>query len=71
VNFSATRSQGNVWLAWEDIPAHGWRMTDVLNGDAFERDGDDVAAHGLYVDLGAWQFHWLAVTNDTSPRNNG
>jgi len=71
VNFSATRSQGNVWLASEDIPAHRWRMTDVLNGDAFERDGDDVVAHGLYIDLGAWQFHWLAVTNDTSPRNNG
>ena len=27
----------------------------------FERDGDELASPGLFVDLGPWQFHLLAL----------
>jgi hypothetical protein len=27
----------------------------------FERDGAELASPGLFVDLGPWQFHLLAV----------
>ena len=29
--------------------------------DVFERDGDGLASPGLFVNLGPWQFHLLAV----------
>jgi hypothetical protein len=59
VNFSAVRSDGCVWLPWDDLAAHDWRMADVLSGDVFDRAGPVLAAHGLYVDLAPWRFHWL------------
>ena len=27
----------------------------------FERDGGELASSGLFVDLGPWQFHLLAM----------
>ena len=61
VNLSDRRSQGHVWLPWTDTAAHDWRLADVLNGDVFDRHGPELAAHGLYVDLAPWRFHWLIV----------
>jgi hypothetical protein len=69
VNLSPLRSQGCVWLPW-DTAAHDWRLTDVLNGDVFDRDGPALAAYGLYVDLAPWQFHWLTVL-DTPDHSHG
>jgi hypothetical protein len=63
VNFSATRSQGRVRLPWDEMASHNWRMADALNGDVFERSGPDLAADGLHVDLGSWQFHWLTLSH--------
>ena len=50
-----------MWLPWTDTDAHDWRLADALNGDVFDRRGLELAAHGLYVDLAPWRFHWLTV----------
>jgi len=36
-----------------------WRMEDQLSGQVFDRAGDELAATGLYVDLGPWESHVL------------
>jgi hypothetical protein len=28
-----------------------------MNGDRYERDGDEMLGQGLYVDLEPWSFH--------------
>ena len=33
----------------------------ILGPSAFERDGDELTSPGLFVDLGPWQFHLLAL----------
>ena len=34
-----------------------WQLTDLLDGRVYDRDGDDLAAQGLYVDLPPWAAH--------------
>ncbi len=61
VNLSGTQAQGRIPLSWPDLPGRGWRLTDILTEDVFERDGDEMAGPGLFVDLGAWQYHVLGT----------
>ena len=35
---------------------------DALDGTTYDRDGDDLAEHGLYVDLPPWHHHVWTTT---------
>jgi len=59
VNFSEYRSQARIQLPWDNLARRAWRLTDVLSGDMFEREGDELQLTGLYVDLPAWRFYFL------------
>ncbi|MBB2941295.1 hypothetical protein FB565_000999 [Actinoplanes lutulentus] len=61
VNFAAHPSQGMVELPWSALGGRAWRLTNVLDGRVFERDGDDLVANGVFVDLPAWGAHVLTV----------
>jgi len=61
VNLSGQPAQARIQLDWPDLPGRSWRLTDLLNQAVFERDGDELASPGLFVDLGPWQFHLLAL----------
>ncbi len=61
VNLSGRPAQGRIPLRWEDLPGRGWRLADLLGEDVFERDGDELADPGLFVDLEPWGFHLLAL----------
>jgi hypothetical protein len=39
-----------------------WRLEDRLNGDLFLRDGLQLQAAGLFVDLDAWRYHFFMLT---------
>ena len=60
VNYADTPAAARIDLPWDDLGAATWRLEDLLSGDTFERDGDDVSTVGLYVRLPAWGFHVLA-----------
>jgi hypothetical protein len=59
VNLSATPAQGRVLGIWDDTPGGSWRLRDEFTSQVYERDGDEMRLHGLYVDLPAWGFHFL------------
>jgi hypothetical protein len=61
VNLADHGSQGRVVLPGEALRNRRWRLTDLVDGRVFDRDGDDLAADGLYVDLPPWAAHVLAV----------
>ena len=61
INFSGQPAQGRVPLQWADLPGRNWPLTDLLAGEVFERDGGELALPGLYVSLGPWEFHLLAL----------
>jgi len=61
VNLSGQPAQARIRLDWPDLPGRGWRLTDILGPNVFERDGGELASPGLFVDLGPWQSHLLAL----------
>jgi hypothetical protein len=61
VNLSGQPAQGLIRLPWQDLAGRSWSLRDLLQETTFDRDGGGLADPGLFVDLGPWQFHLLAV----------
>jgi hypothetical protein len=61
VNFSEATAQARVHAPWDDLRGKTWRLTDTLQGEIFDRSGDEMRDAGLYVDLGPWGFHFFCL----------
>ena len=61
VNLSRQPSQGRIPLGWPDLRGRGWRLADLTGDREFDRDGDELAGPGLFVDLPPWGYHVLAL----------
>jgi hypothetical protein len=60
INFSDFSSQGRVHLPWDDLSGKIWHLLDIMSGDVYQRDGDELRESGLYVELTGWGFHFLS-----------
>jgi hypothetical protein len=54
VNLGDCPSQARVRVPGEGILKEKWRMVDLLNGETWDRDGDEMGGAGLYFDLVPW-----------------
>ena len=54
------RAHDDSCLPWDDLGGRAWALADRLGGERFERDGDEIAREGLYVQLAGWGSHFLA-----------
>ena len=63
VNLSSGDAQARVHIPWDDLSGQDWRLEDRLNGQEFERGGDELATAGLYVSLRPWAAHFLAFSD--------
>jgi len=61
VNYCQDAAQARVRLPWAELRGKEWRLDDLLSGEAYERNGDELREPGLYVDLGPWKCHLLRV----------
>jgi hypothetical protein len=61
VNLSAEPAQARVPLPWQRLRPGRWRLVDLLDDRAYDRDGDELVDSGLYVDLPPWGSHVLRV----------
>ncbi|HET6490150.1 MAG TPA: alpha-amylase family glycosyl hydrolase [Syntrophales bacterium] len=59
VNLSDRQSQGRVRIPGLNLSGRSWQLVDLLSGDAFERDGNEMTDPGLFVDLKPWGYHFL------------
>jgi hypothetical protein len=60
VNLAPHRSQCFAPLTIANLDAHNWSLRDLLCEERYVRSGEDLVAHGLYLDLpahGAQLFH--------------
>ena len=62
VNYSAHSSQCYVTLPWQSLSDTTWRLEDGLSPAVYERDGADLAARGLYLDMPSWAYHAFKIT---------
>lgn len=51
VNHSGERAQGFARVAENGVAGGRWRLVDVLGHERYERDGDELADKGLYLDV--------------------
>jgi hypothetical protein len=66
VNYAPNHSQCRVTLPFEDLGAGEWRLQDLFDEGAYDRDGDDLAQRGLWVDAHPWQASVFALTRRKS-----
>ena len=63
VNLSPEPADGMVHLPGLALAGRRWQLTDLLDGAVYQRDGDDIAAHGMYVARAGWAGHVLTTTS--------
>jgi hypothetical protein len=61
VNYGPTRGQCYVPLPLPELRGKKVRLSDLLSTAEYEREGDDLVAGGLYLDLWAWGYHLFEV----------
>lgn len=61
VNYSGHYSQCYVTLPWKDLSGTLWRLRDQMSSATYDRDGEDLAARGLYLDIAPWSYHVFDV----------
>jgi len=60
INYCWYDSQGKVRLPYEEMEGLQWRLDDLISGEHFDREGNEMTGQGLYVGLKAWGFHFLS-----------
>jgi hypothetical protein len=62
VNYAPNQSQCYLHLPFGDISGHSILLQDLMSHEAFERDGSELSARGLYLDMKSWGYHIFRVT---------
>jgi hypothetical protein len=57
VNYASNQSQCYVQLPFADLGGGQWRLEDMMGDAAYERDGNELQARGLYLDELPWKAH--------------
>ncbi len=67
VNLSDGDVQAQVQVPWADLRGKTWRLKDALSDAIYDRNGDDMAGPGLYVELGPWHYNVFQCTETKTP----
>jgi hypothetical protein len=63
VNYAGHPAQCYVRVPFADLAGRRARFADLLSPARYDRDGGDLVARGLYLDLPAWGHHAFEVTS--------
>jgi glycosidase len=62
INYAPNQSQCYVRLPFTDLRNGRWRLRDFLSEAQYDRDSNDLASRGLYLDVPAWRCHAFTMT---------
>jgi hypothetical protein len=62
VNYAPNQSQCYVRLPFTGLGKSQWRLKDLLGDAAYDRQGDDLQARGLYLDEPPWKASVFSLT---------
>lgn len=68
VNLSDCPVQARVRVPWAG--GETWNLVDILSDTAYERNGDEMQAPGLYVELASWNCHFFWCLPATRTRTS-
>lgn len=55
VNYAPNQSQCYLRLPFTDLGNSWWRLEDLIDNAIYDREGNDLQARGLYLDVPPWQ----------------
>ena len=61
-NYAPNQSQCYVRLPFADLVSCQWRLHDLLGDATYDREGNDLEARGLYLDMTPWQRSVFSLT---------
>jgi hypothetical protein len=61
INYGPTQGQCFVALGRPDLGGKQILFADLMSAASYQRNGNDLVAHGLYLDLPAWGYHAFLV----------
>ena len=61
VHYGPTRGQCYVNLGMTELRGKRYLLEDQLSAARYEREGDDLAGQGLFLDLPAWGYHLFTM----------
>jgi Alpha amylase, catalytic domain len=62
VNFAPNQSQCRVQLPFDEVRGSPLRFQDLMSPAVYDRSGDEIVTHGLFLDLPPWGYHVFDVT---------
>jgi len=62
VNYAGGSGRCFVRLPFDDLASRSIRLWDLLGDAIYDRNGDDLLARGLYLDVPAWRAHVFEVS---------
>jgi hypothetical protein len=62
VNYAPNQSQCYVRLGFPDLGNERWRLQNLLGDEVYDRDGNDLQARGLYLDVPPWKASVFFLT---------
>jgi glycosidase len=62
VNYAPNQSQCHVRLPFADLANSQWALKDLIGDVAYDRDGNELQARGLYLDETPWRAHVFSLT---------
>jgi glycosidase len=65
VNFAPTQSQCYIRLPFTDLGGNRWRLADLIGHEVYDREGNDLQARGLYVDVPSWKASVFSMTKES------
>jgi hypothetical protein len=66
VNYAPNQSQCYVRLPFTDLGNDQWRFADLLGDAIYDRKGNDLQAHGLYIDDIPWKASVFSLTRQSA-----
>jgi hypothetical protein len=60
-NYGPTQAQCYVTPGLPDLAGRKWVLDDLMSDTRYQRDGDQLASQGLYLDLPPWGYHVFTV----------
>ena len=62
VNYAPNQSQCYMHVPFGDLRGRSVLLQDLMSPVAYERSGDELLDHGLYLDMPEWGYHVFKVT---------
>ena len=65
VNYGSTQGQCYLRIPFEEFGGKPLHLRDLMGPQTYDRQGDEILSHRLYLDLPAWGYHVFELSGNS------